>query len=187
MARQAQKLINDCPKCKGKNFFHIGDKVSFGGNKTYFSHSELRYVAEHAGLLFTGKQKRVRVVILSPNGASRRHHSEAKKFSDRVMTPDEFRLYVSKVCRGRLPKIPKKVPLKNHLKPGARIFCMIPEKQVDIVSKYVSQYGARVSNRKTKNLSAVIASKKYLSPGQSDFFRFLGVPVYYFERLQIRN
>ena len=42
----ARENYSKCPSCKGKIIFHIGDKVYFGGNKTHYSHGELRDLAD---------------------------------------------------------------------------------------------------------------------------------------------
>jgi hypothetical protein len=176
-----------CSKCRNNSILHIGDKVTFAGNKTQFSHSELRHLANLRGLLFTGKQKRVKIGILNPNGAKRIHYKSASHFAEFVMSPDEFKESLKKICRGKLPQERSKPPFKHLLSPGSRVYFLGSEKQLQTLSKFVEKSGARITNRRTKTMVAVVASKKSISTGQKDFFRFLGVPVYFFENLKLRD
>ena len=166
---------------------HIGDKVTFAGNKTQFSHSELRHLANLRGLLFTGRQKRVKIAILNPNGAKTEHYKSARSFAEFVMTPGEFRESMKKICRGKLPPERSKPPFKQLLSPGSRVYFLGSEKQLKTLSQFVEISGARITNRRTKTVVAVVASKKSISAGQRDFFRFLGVPVYFFENLKLSD
>lgn len=176
-----------CPKCKNRTLLHIGDKVTFAGNKTQFSHSELRHLANLRGLLFTGKQKKVKVSILNPNGATKEHYKSAISFAEFVMTPNEFKESMKKICRGKLSPEKNKPPFNQLLSPGSRVYFLGNEIQSKKFSKSIQNSGARITNRRTKSLVAVVASKKSISAGQRDFFRFLGVPVYFFENLKIKD
>lgn len=174
-----------CTKCWDKLPLHIGDKITFAGNKTQFSHSELRHLANLRGLLFTGKQKRVKIAILNPNSARKDHYKSANKIAEIVMTPNEFKESTKKICRGNLPPPMRKLAFRQLLSPGGRVYFLGSEKQLATLSKYIEKSGARITNRRTKTMVAVVASKKSISNGQKDFFQFLGVPVYMFENLRL--
>ena len=173
-----------CCECSGKIFFHVGDKISFGGNKTYHSHPEIRAIAENSGLLMTGSQKHVRVIVLNPNGALKRHYSEAEKISDKVMTPQEFKRKSLKVCTGKLPAKKRKPSFRSLLVPGNTIYCYaIDSRERRQVEKLVKAYGARITERKTRGVSAVIANRKAMTRGRNNFFQFLEVPVYFIDKI----
>ena len=176
-----------CPRCKGKSIFHIGDKVTFGGNKTHHSHSELQDLADDKGLFFSGTQKKVRAIILNPNGANKRHYLQARSMAQLVMTPDEFKSCVKKVCSGNLTLDEAKPGLSSLLVRGARIYPLgLTSHQTKQINSYLREFGAVLSNRRTKALIAVIANKNALTEGRLLFFKYLGVPVYRFDRLKIR-
>lgn len=175
----------NCKKCKGARFFHVGDKVTFGGNKTHHSHRELRPMAEDAGLIFTGRQKSFRAVILNPNSASKRSVDQARRMSSTVLTPDEFVEELKRICRGNLPPEPKKRTLKAVLARGGRVYLLgLTKSQQKSASEIVKKLGGTVAIRRTPNLTAVIYSTRSITSGRIDLYRLHGIPVYQIERIR---
>ena len=184
MTKKQQHHEEFCPKCRNKIFFHIGDKVTYGGNKTHHSHPEIRDMADIYGLFLTGTQKKVRAVILNPNGAQKKHIEAAEKIAHRVMTPDEFKKEVTKVCRGRVSAKRTKPKFESRLLPGARIYLLgLTDHDEKVITKRVQKSGARITNRRTKSITAVVVDRKFLTQGIQDFYDFLGVPIYYADKI----
>jgi hypothetical protein len=168
-----------CQRCRGKSYFHIGDLVTFGGNKTHHSHPEIRDMAESSGLFFTGSKKGQRAVVLNMNGATQKHIDSALKIGEDVISPEEFKKKIRRICRGNVPSQIKKVSLKRVVSPGVRVYLQkLTAEEEKAVSRIIKSYGGLVTKRRTKHVKAVVINNNVMTQGIVDFWHCRGVHVF---------
>ena len=178
------RQTGNCKVCKGKVILHIGDKIAFCHNKTYFSHSELVLLAESKGLFTSSSEyKDTKYSVINPNGAKKSDYKIATKLKIEVVTPDEFKNLIKKVCPGVFPSISKK-PLNSIITNGSRIYTLeLSKDQQDLLATKLEKYEAKISKQKRKTLTAVVCSEAHLKSGRSNLFRFWGIPVFSYGRI----
>jgi hypothetical protein len=153
--------------------------VTYGGNKTHHSHPEVKDLADSKGLFFTGSKKDQRAVVLNMNGATSEHIRSALKIGKEVITPEEFKSHIKRVCRGNVPTHIKRKSFKSVVFPGASVYLQkLTKEEMKMVSLIIRRRGGLVTNRRTKNVQAVVINSNIITPEILDFWAFRGVQVF---------
>ena len=186
----AQKKVSPvktgkCETCKDKRILHIGDLIASAGNKTHFSHSHVFLAAEDRGLRVQGTIKGCKIALLNPNGALKKHLNEAQRHAKLVLTPEEFEAELKRVCRGTIPIERKNPSFESRLGPGKRIYLLgLTSGEEQIIREMCKVTKTKIGKMRKPSLSAVVTNNKMYRGGRADYFRFLKVPVYKFERIK---
>ena len=173
-----------CKKCKGRSIFHIGDPITFGGNKTHHSHPEIKDIAENLGLFLTGSHKLQKAVILNLNNATKKHISDALKTGEVLMTPSEFLVEAKSICRGNLPRKQVNLSFDKAIRNGTRVYVRgLTVEQDKIIRQVLKNRRALFTRKRTKNVQAVIINENIFTRGISDFWKLRGVPVFTYNKV----
>ena len=173
-----------CNKCKGRSLFHIGDSVTFGGNKTYHSHPEIKDIAENVGLFLTGTNRLQKAVILNLNNASKKHINDALKTGEVLITPSEFLIESKRICRGNLPRNKVNLSFEKAISSGTRVYVRgLTAEQDKLITKVLKRRKAVITRKRTKNVQAVIINENIITSGIRDFWRLRGVPVFPYNKV----
>jgi len=172
-----------CKKCNNRKFFHVGDRIALGGNKTFHSHSDLGLLAESKGILVSSLSKYSKVVIINPNGSKPSHYRKSKALGVQSITPAEFEKLIKSFCAGNIT--PKRNPIfTSRLGEGHRIFPLgLNPTQLAQLKVMIKGTGSIIAIQRKKSLSAVVTSHSMLKSGQANLFRAWEIPVYDFSKI----
>lgn len=176
-----------CTKCKDKVDLHVGDKIAFAHNKTFFSHSDLVLLADSKGLLTASDEYiDTKYSVINPRGAKKSDYSKASKLKIRVLEPSDFELKIKKVCSGVFPKTTKK-PLAQILSRNSRVYPLeLSGPQLLELAEKIQPYGAKISKQRRKSITAVVCRDSQSNSGRANLFRSWGIPIYSYGKV-IRN
>ena len=175
--------LTQCARCRGRKFFHIGDRIALGGNKTFHSHSDLALLAESKGLLVTSLSKICKVVIINPNGSNPSHYKKSKELSVRAVTPAEFKTLLKNFCTGSIVKS-RNPTFASRLGEGKRIYPLgLTKVQLSQLKVLLKGTGTIIAIQRKKSLSAVVSSHELINSGRADVFRAWEIPVYDFTKI----
>jgi hypothetical protein len=174
---------NQCTRCGNRKFFHIGDRIALGGNKTFHSHSDLALLAESKGLLVTSLSKTCKVVIINPNGSNPSHYKKSMELGVRATTPTEFKILLKNFCSGNIVKL-RNPTFASRLGDGMRIYPLgLTKVQLSQLKLILRGTGAIIAVQRKKSLSAVVSSHELINSGRADVFRAWEIPVYDFSKI----
>ena len=172
-----------CPLCKGKAKFHIGDRVEIAGNYSHFALAYLADAANMAGLrVSNGGDKHLALVTRDADVKSD-SIKRARKVGTPIMSPDEFKKALSKLCKGNIPKT--RNPLfASLIVSGGRMYPIgLSTDQEKLLAKYLKQHGLLIGKRRIKTVVAGIATNDSLQSGSALILKSEGVPVYSFNKV----
>jgi hypothetical protein len=177
--------LKSCPKCKGNAPLHVGDRVAFGANKTYFSHSHLILKARLKGVIVNDLGKGTRYYVYNPGPKKDEDLIRPRAAGVKIIRPELFETYLSDLCRGNIGPS-KKIPLAKLISQSAPIYEIGLTKQERIVfEKFAKRHKCRIFNVRKPSVVAVICNHGHINSGDADIFRSWGVPVYDFSRVKL--
>jgi hypothetical protein len=175
--------FSNCGRCKNTKFFHLGDRVALGGNKTFHSHSDLALLAESKGLLVTSLSKYCKLVIINPNGSKPSHYKKAKELGVQTVMPEEFKKLIKSMCPGNLNYL-RNPTFASRLGEGKRVFPLgLTSVQLAQLKSMLKGTGTIIAIQRKKSLSAVVSSHELVKSGRADLFRAWEIPVYDFSKI----
>ena len=176
-------MEKECRTCRGEKYFHVGDRISLGGNKTFHSHSELGLLAESKGIMSVSLTNKSKVVIINPSGAKPSDYKRAKQLGVRIVTPDEFKSLIKSSCRANVIQIKNPI-FATRLGEGKTIYTLGLDKvQEKTLTQFLVKSGSKLAVQRKPSVSAVVTTTRFLNTGRADVFRVWGVPIYIFGRV----
>ena len=177
--------MSSCSKCKGRAWLHVGDRVTFGANKTYFSHSHLILKSRLLGVIVNDLGKNTKFYVYNPGPKISKDLEKPKKFKVKIISPIKFEKYLNQVCNGNVIK--KRNPsLKSVLKDGSAVYGIGLTKGEQIqLSKFAKKNKLRIFKVRKESISAVFCNHAFLNSGDSKIFRAWQIPVYDISKIKL--
>jgi len=173
-----------CSKCKGKNL-HPGDQVSFGGNKSEFSTSDLQKSAKFLGIRVHGLSKQVKYLI-SKNKSNSKTVAKARTLGIKVITPEQFQVKLKNVCDGLIQNFNKR-PFKSLILEGSRVYTLgLTDSDLSTLEKFLKSKSAKSTKIMNSSLSAAVSSKFMLKSDKAKQLQGLNIPIYEFSKLRLK-
>ena len=160
-----------CGKCKGRAQLHVGDRVAFGGNKTFFSHAHLILKARLLGVIVNDIGKNTKFYIYNPGPSKESDLKQPRAAKIKVITPSTFEKYLDSLCRGNVLQ-KKNPPFKNIIEEGAALYGIgLTKLESAKLHKFAQENGCRVFKVRKQSIAAAISNHKHLDSGDADIFR----------------
>ena len=173
-----------CPKCKGKRFFHIADRVTFAGEKAQFAFRGLSDLAKIEGLRVQGGLGNILclITVATSRTSSSVRAAQAKKI--RVLDPETFKYNLNLICDGNVPK--KKNPyFKTRLYPGGKVYAwgLKPEQEIELI-KYLKKQNMKITSIRKDTLAFAVTTSIFSATPEAKVLKVLGVPVFDYARIR---
>ena len=177
--------VQKCSKCGNRASLHVGDRVTFGGNKTYFSHAHLVLKARLLGVIVNDIGKHTKFYVYNAGPKSKTDLAKPNRAGIKVISPDLFERYLEKLCRGNIKRI-KNPALKSVLTLGSPIYGIgLTKSEVIKINKVAKYYQCKIYKVRKESISAVFCNHSHLNSGDADIFRAWGIPVYDVSRVKV--
>jgi hypothetical protein len=177
--------VLNCTKCKNKKPLHVGDRVSFGGDKAEHSLEYLSKAAELKGIRPHSVSRHTIMLVTKSAGERSKTVTSARKLGVPVIGHEEFELLLKSVCPGDWP-IPRKPPFSSLIIEGARVYELgLNPQQRKELEDYLHGYGAKLAIQMKDSVAAVVTSNLLSNSGKVKAFHRLGVPNYLFSRIKL--
>ena len=177
--------VQKCTKCGNRAALHVGDRVAFGGNKTYFSHAHLILKARLLGVIVNDIGKATKYFVYNPGPKIKTDLVKPKMAKVKVISPDKFEEYLNRLCRGNVKKF-RNPPLKSIVVEGAPLYGIGLTKSEEVkFNRFAKENKCKIFRVRKESIKAVICNHKFLKSGDADIFRAWGIPVYDISRLNL--
>jgi hypothetical protein len=178
--------VLDCTKCKNRKPLHVGDRVSFGGDKAEHSLEYLAKAAELKGIRLHSVSRHTIMLVTKTAGERSKTVTSARKLGVPVVGHEEFEILLKAVCPGDWP-IPRKPPFSSLIVEGARVYELgLSASQRNELEQYLHSYGAKLAIQMKDSVAAVVTSNLLANSGKVKAFHRLGVPNYLFSRIKLK-
>jgi hypothetical protein len=173
-----------CSKCGGRNYFHIGDRVSFGGGFSHFSLRDLSTAALIAGLRVQNARDAIVALVTEADSKTSSTVRSALARKIPVLEPDDFRQKLKNVCDGNVP-VMKNPNFSSTIEPGGRYFAIgLDNSDLKLLNAFLKRNSLIKAQYRVASVKAAISSPEGIRSGDALVLKSMGVPVYNINKIR---
>ena len=175
---------NKCPKCKGRSYFHVADRIAFGGDKSHFSLAAQAEIANLMGLRIQSAKDELVALITKSDAKTSSTVRLAKKRGIRIMSPLEFEKELKTLCDGNVPD-GRNPSFAKSISSGGKIFAWgLSAEDEKTLNRFLKLGNITRGSQRKSSLALAITSSIHINSGSAKILKSLGVPVYDFSKIK---